>query len=71
MLTFEIKVRDLAAKLVSQRQWIAEHGGNLAGYIALYGSANDLNHHGDGGEAIFEADMGELHRLESLARRIR
>ena len=47
----------LFMEIGQQRRWIAEHGGDRAGYIARYGDA------GDGGEAIYEADAAELHKL--------
>jgi hypothetical protein len=48
----------------AQRQWIAEHGGTLAGYIERYGSKDDPQHDGDGGEAIYAADVAALVNLE-------
>jgi hypothetical protein len=53
------------ALLVEQQAWINEHGGNLAGYTELYGSINDDEHHGDGAEAIYAADVQELRVRES------
>lgn len=49
-----------------QKRWIEKCGGSLAGYIARYGSASDPEHSGDGGEAIYKADMNELARLEAM-----
>lgn len=49
-----------------QRWWIERCGGNLSGYILKYGSANDPDHSGDGGEAIYEADIAALRRLEAM-----
>ena len=54
------------AWIAAQKRWIEEHGGNLAGYIANYGSINNPPYSGSGGEAIYAADMAELKRLESL-----
>lgn len=54
--------------VAEQVQWIAEHGGSLAGYVERYGSANDAEHHGDGGEAIYFADLNELARLITTSR---
>ena len=53
----------LAALVRAQREWIALHGGSRAGYVALYGSAADAEHYGDGGEAIYRADRAELDAL--------
>ncbi len=46
-----------------QAKWIETCGNNLTGYIAKYGSANDPDKSGNGGEAIYAADIGELERL--------
>jgi hypothetical protein len=43
--------------------WVYEHGGTLAGYIQRYGSKDDPEHYGEGGEAIYAADIAELNRL--------
>lgn len=48
-----------------QEAWIQQCGGDLAGYIANYGSKNDPNHSGDGGEAIYAADVAQLTRLRA------
>lgn len=50
--------------LDEQRRWIAEHGGDLIGYVTRYGSKDDARHYGDGGELIYAADMAALRRLE-------
>lgn len=56
---------DFWTKLTAdQRRWIAEHGGNLAGYVERYGSKDDPDHYGDGGEAIYEADIAALRRYQ-------
>ena len=51
-------------RLQEQRDWIAAHGSDFAGYVARYGSADDPDHYGDGGEAIYEADRSALRELE-------
>lgn len=48
-----------------QKQWIEDHGGDLAGYIKRYGSKDDAEHYGDGGEAIYKADTDALARYEA------
>jgi hypothetical protein len=45
-----------------ERDWFYGHGGTVAAYVERYGSANDANHHGEGGEAIFAADWAALER---------
>jgi hypothetical protein len=54
----------LERELESQRVWVREHGGDLAGYVLRYGSKDDPEHYGDGGEAIFAADSAHLRDLE-------
>lgn len=56
----------LESQLAEQRKWIRKCGGDLLGYICHYGEADDPNKHGEGGRAIYEADMAELHRIEQL-----
>lgn len=48
----------------AQKKWLDDHGRDLTGYIKNYGSKDDRVHCGDGGEAIYRADLNELHRLE-------
>lgn len=58
--------RELALAIAHQQRWIEEHGGDEAGYLARYGSlrsASDKPVYGDGGEAIWKADSGELNAL--------
>lgn len=57
--------KTLAQQIAEQRDWIAEHGGSLAGYVQRYGSKDDPKHYGDGGELIYEADVAALRRLEN------
>jgi hypothetical protein len=54
----------LAAAIREQKKWIAEHGGDIKGYIFRYGSITDAHYYGSGGEKIFEADMGHLGKLQ-------
>jgi len=57
------------------RRWIEEHGGNVSGYVQLYGSKRDALHYGAGGEAIYAADVAALDqalkRLHAAQERIR
>ena len=55
------KLREAVAR---ERSWIEEHGGDLAGYVQRYGSKDDPEHYGDGGEAIYKADLAKLRELE-------
>jgi hypothetical protein len=50
--------------LEDQKQWIVDHGIDEAGYVARYGSKNDPEHSGEGGEDIYKADMATLRRIE-------
>lgn len=61
-----MKTADLYQERGSQRQWMEQCGGSLAGYIAKYGSASDPQHYGDGGEAIYAADKAALEKVEAL-----
>jgi hypothetical protein len=54
----------------NQRKFIEECGGDLAGYIARYGDPGVLTSkgkpmYGNGGTAIYNADLAELKRLEA------
>jgi hypothetical protein len=55
-----------------QKQWIAHHGSDLAGYILRYGDPGVVTENGtpmvgEGGTAIYNADIANLQRLEKLA----
>ena len=54
------RAQRLAKQISEQQQWIASRGGNILGYITRYGSKDDANHYGDGGEAIYKADTDAL-----------
>jgi hypothetical protein len=58
----------LETNIALQEQWIADHGENLLGYIERYGSANDATKYGDGGEAIYAADIATLNKLREQLR---
>lgn len=55
----------LRHRVQDERKWIKDHGGNLTAYIARYGSKDDPEHYGDGGEAIYAADVAALLRAET------
>lgn len=57
------RIANLTRQIAEQRKWIDHCGGTLAGYILRYGSKNDAQHLGDGGEAIYKADTDYLARL--------
>jgi hypothetical protein len=50
----------------AQEEWIMNHGRNLEGYVARYGSIHTPERYGNGGEAIYTADVAELTRLRRL-----
>jgi hypothetical protein len=56
----ESKISVRYKALVDQYRWFIDHGGCKAAYVERYGSANDPNHYGNGGEAIYEADAAAL-----------
>lgn len=53
----------IRAAIDAQAEWMNSHGWTLAGYVARYGSKDDPEHYGDGGEAIFAADSVALEKL--------
>ena len=61
-------------QLREQEEWIAAHGGTLEAYIERYGDPGVLTctgkpMYGEGGTAIFNADMRALNSIKaSLAR---
>ena len=62
-----IKEINIVRLIREQRRWLDDHGGCEAAYVERYGSiADPANCYGDGGEAIYRADKGELSRLENL-----
>jgi len=71
MATKQTTLARLAREIAEQRRWIDDHGRNLSGYIERYGAKDDPDHYGDGGRAIYRADMNELQRLEQLYERSR
>jgi hypothetical protein len=55
------------ARLQIERKWMEQHGSTEAAYVKRYGSRNDPDHYGDGGEAIYAADKAVLDRAEQEA----
>jgi hypothetical protein len=55
------------ARLTEERRWMSEHGDNLGAYILRYGSKNDPEHYGNGGEAIYAADKAKMDEAEAEA----
>jgi hypothetical protein len=60
------RVTRLRSQVAEQERWMESCGGDLAGYIKNCGSKNDTEYSGDGGEAIYAADLNELNRLKGL-----
>ena len=54
--------------IAEQEQWIKDHGGDVLGYIARYGSMHDEKHYGNGGELIYKADSDQLQYLKNLSK---
>jgi hypothetical protein len=52
-----------ANRIADQIKWMECCGGSLSGYVAHYGAASDPDHYGDGGEAIYAADLAALRNL--------
>ncbi len=63
------RIAFLRNQIAGQKQWIAEHGETLAGYITRYGSRIDVDRYGDGGEAIYDADTAALAKWEATLAR--
>ena len=62
-----VKDCDLYFRLISEQlKWIAEHGASLAGYRANYDAPDDTER----GTLIYQADVGELLRLQEAFARI-
>ncbi len=55
----------LMRTIVEQQRFMAGCGGNLAGYVERYGTAEEPKF-GNGGPAIFKADMDRLIELEEM-----
>lgn len=51
-------------EISEHKAWMVHCGGTLEGYVKNYGSKEDPDHGGDGGEAIYKADLEHLARLE-------
>jgi hypothetical protein len=58
-------VEKAAQRVRDERAWIEEHGGNEAGYVIRYGSRVDPDCYGNGGEAIYAADVAALERAQA------
>jgi hypothetical protein len=66
--SLQSKIAKAQQRVAEQRKWIEQCGGSLSGYILRYGAADDPNKSGDGGQAIWNADEGELQKLLSELR---
>lgn len=62
-----MNIQKIKKQIQEQKTWIEQCGGNLTGYLQRYGDASkDQHFYGDGGLAIFNADINHLRWLESL-----
>lgn len=59
------KINMLKKFIDEQKKWIADHGGDLNGYIARYGIPGTDSCYGNGGEAIYKADSDALRAFET------
>lgn len=65
-----MNIQEIQKQIQEQKFWIEQCGGNLTGYLKKYGDASkDQEFYGDGGLAIYNADMKYLRWLESQYRR--
>lgn len=65
-----MNIQKIQKQIQEQKSWIEQCGGNLTGYLKKYGDASkDREFYGDGGLAIFNADVSHLRWLESHSRR--
>ena len=53
-----------------ERKWFDDHGGCISAYVERYGSADDPDHYGSGGELIFAADKHALEVAEDAVTRL-
>ena len=60
------KSEHLAQEIVDQERWLIDRGASREGYVEYYGSRNDPEHYGEGGEAIFLADVECYAKLQAL-----
>lgn len=55
----------LLNEINEQREWIEQCGASLLGYLRRYGDASkDKNFYGNGGRAIYDADITALRKLQ-------
>lgn len=60
----ELMIR-LLNEINEQKDWIHQSGGNLLGYLRRYGdAAKDKTFCGNGGRAIYDADITALRKLQ-------
>lgn len=68
--TYSPAVNKAIEVAANQLRWLQEHGKTMQGYVERYGSVNDPEHYGDGGEAIYEADVMALVKAEDAVSRL-
>ena len=59
----------LRKEIADARAWIDKCGGDLAGYVERYGTKDDPDRSGNGGEAIYQADVDTLNWWLNEARK--
>lgn len=59
------RVTKARERVEEERRWIREHGRNLMGYVERYGEDDDPDKYGDGGRAIYAADLGALNKAKA------
>lgn len=59
------RIERLRERIADQENWIQSCGGTLEKYVKRNGKGTDPNRHGDGGEAIWMADINALSQLRS------
>lgn len=64
----QTQIAHAARRVREEREWMEKCGGTREGYIAKYGSKDDPEHSGEGGEAIYVADLGVLLKAEANLR---
>lgn len=60
------RAEQLRRELEDLKKFMQDRGNSEQGYIRYYGSIDEPNHYGDGGEAIWAADKAALDELEAL-----
>jgi len=59
------RIAALRNDIAERRRWIDQCGATLPGYVLTYGRSEDADRAGDGGEAIYAADIAALRNAEA------